>query len=89
MKFRQSRVSGLAPDLNPRPLGTPRQSGPSGLFHAQDWPMVSSNQTNNNEPYFPEPLIRQQAKRVIEAYRLPASDQPDIEQYIRMRITQG
>lgn len=51
--------------------------------------MVSSNQTNNNEPYFPEPLIRQQAKRVIEAYRLPASDQPDIEQYIRMRITQG
>lgn len=42
-----------------------------------------------DEPYFPEPLIRQAATRVIRAYRLSMSDLPDIEQHIRMRITQG
>ncbi len=42
-----------------------------------------------DEPYFPEPLIRQAANRVIKAYRLSVSDLPDIEQHIRMRITQG
>ena len=51
--------------------------------------MIASASLNPDEPYFPEPLIRQQAKRVVDAYHLSVTDLPDIEQYIRMRITQG
>ena len=40
-------------------------------------------------PYFPEPLIRAASNSIVKRYGLSLSDRPDIEQYIRLRITQG
>lgn len=42
-----------------------------------------------NGPYFPEPLIRAASNSIVKRYGLSPSDRPDIEQYIRLRITQG
>ena len=40
-------------------------------------------------PYYPEPLIRAASNSIVRRYGLSPSDRPDIEQYIRFRITQG
>ena len=40
-------------------------------------------------PYYPEPLIRAASNSIVKRYGLSPSDRPDIEQYIRFRITQG